>query len=172
MRKILFVILGVALLSACGVSARQNPSFGSMMGDWQPNRQYESNGERIYFTATNENGEHIPYRGGPSFEGMMGGGILSCASCHGPDAQGGVHAMHMDVMDAPDIRFVVLSGETNEHGSEDHADEHEDYDLDDFYQAVVEGKHPDGNELNQDMPRWQIDDEDLADLFRFLKSIP
>lgn len=32
---------------------------------------FASNGERIYFTATNEQGESIPYEGGPAFGGMM-----------------------------------------------------------------------------------------------------
>ncbi len=33
---------------------------------------YQSNGERIYFTATNEQGEGITYTGGPTYGGMMG----------------------------------------------------------------------------------------------------
>jgi len=172
MKKALFLLLGAILLSGCGVVVWQNQGHGLMMGGWQRNRQYESNGERIYFTAINENGERISYRGGSSFGGMMGGGALACVSCHGSDARGGVHAMHMDVMDAPDIRYSTLSGETGEHGDENHADEHDDYDLDDFRQAVIEGKHPDGDELSRDMPRWKIDDEDLVDLLEYLKSLP
>ena len=31
-------------------------------------------------------------------------GYLTCASRHGPEGRGGVHAMHMYVMKAPDIR--------------------------------------------------------------------
>ena len=67
-----------------------------MGGGWQSRIRYESNGEQIYFTATTEDGERVSYRGGTSFGGMMGGGPLACGSCHGLDARGGVHTMHMD----------------------------------------------------------------------------
>jgi hypothetical protein len=82
--------------------------------------------------------------------------------------------MHMQIMDAPDIRYSTLSGETGEHeeGEDGHTQETSEYDLEDFRMAVVERKHPDGEYLSQDMPRWQINDQDLADLFTFLKSLP
>jgi hypothetical protein len=41
-----------------------------------------------------------------------------------------------------------------------------------FRQAVVEGKHPDGEALSSDMPRWQMNDEDLTALFDYIKSLP
>ena len=173
MKKFLLFIFGIVLLTGCGVIGWQNQSHGPMMsGSWQSGSRFESNGEQIYFSATNKNGRRIPYRGGSSFGGMMGSESLACSSCHGTDARGGVHTMHMDVMDAPDIRYTALSSEADEHGDTNHADDHDGYDLDDFRRAVVEGKHPDGDELSRDMPRWQIDDQDLADLFEYLKSLP
>jgi putative membrane protein len=36
--------------------------------------------------------------------------------------------------------------------------------------AVVEGKHPNGEQLSSEMPRWNIGDGDLEDLAEFLKS--
>jgi hypothetical protein len=175
MKKTLIFILGAVLLSGCAVIGWRNPSHGPMMGGgWQSASRYATNGEQIYFTTINENGSQIPYRGGSSFGGMMGGGSLACASCHGPDARGGVHTMHMDVMDAPDIRYSALSSDavSGEHRDDDHTDEHNEYDLAAFRLAVVEGKHPDGDDLSREMPLWQIDDEDLADLFEYLKSLP
>ncbi len=65
---------------------------------------FDSNGERIYFTATSDRGTTITYTGGPVSGMMMGAGYLACASCHGPDGRGGQHIMHMQTMDAPDIR--------------------------------------------------------------------
>ncbi|HEX6302642.1 MAG TPA: c-type cytochrome [Anaerolineales bacterium] len=134
-----------------------------------------ANGERIYFTGTNAQDERIPYAGGPNFGGMMMGSYLNCAACHGPEARGGEHVMHMQVMDAPDIRYSALSGEAEGHADEEgdleHAEEHADYDLEDFRLAVVEGQHPDGEPFDKDMPRWQMGDDDLSDLFDFLKSI-
>jgi CRISPR/Cas system type I-B associated protein Csh2 (Cas7 group RAMP superfamily) len=41
-----------------------------------------------------------------------------------------------------------------------------------FNMAVVDGEHPDGQPLDGNMPRWQMSDADLADLFEFLKSLP
>jgi hypothetical protein len=35
-----------------------------------------------------------------------------------------------------------------------------------------EGKDPDGTQLNTDMPRWNIGNDDLADLIDYLKTLP
>lgn len=178
-RAVFFFVLGSFLLAACSFLPRRgvfpaqtmNPDYG-----WWGNRDFDSNGERIYFTATNERGEVISYTGGRSFGGMMmGNNYLTCASCHGQDGRGGTHTMHMSLMDAPDIRYSALKAEEesngeDEHGDDDHAVEHSQYDLEAFRRAVVEGQHPDGDALDGDMPRWNISDEDLGDLFEYLKS--
>ena len=131
---------------------------------------FDSNGERIYFTATNDRGERIRYTGEPQI-GMMMGGYLACASCHGPDGRGGEHFMHMQVMDAPDIRWSALVSEDEEHREGEHG-EHSEYDFEDFRTAVVEGQHPDGDQLSTDMPRWEIGNSDLSDLAEYLMSLP
>lgn len=169
-RMILALSIISLLMIACGVSFRI-PRYSPESNESPPAASSEgsaANGERIYFTATNNEGERIYYRDGPNFGGMMMGSYLTCAACHGPEARGGAHFMHMQVMDAPDIRYEALSEEADEHGSE----EGEEYSLEDFRQAVIEGKHPDGESLSRDMPRWEMNDEDLADLFAFLKSLP
>jgi hypothetical protein len=152
------------------------PDFPSDTGEENHQRRDAlANGESIYFTASNLEGQQISYRGGPKFGGMMRGSYLTCAACHGPEARGGVHVMHMQVMDAPDIRYAALSEEEGEHESEqgeEHADEHGEYDLGDFRMAVMEGKHPNGESLSRDMPRWKMKDRDLQDLFELLRSIP
>lgn len=133
------------------------------------------NGERIYFTAANEAGKRITYRGGPDFGGMMMGSYLTCAACHGPEAQGGRHVMHMQVMDAPAISYRALNGEDgqqHEGEGDDHTGEAGEYDLEDFRLAVVKGQHPDGSPLDENMPRWNLGAEDLRDLFAFLKTLP
>ena len=128
------------------------------------------NGEQIYFTASNKDGDRIRYTGGPNFGGMMMGAYLTCASCHGPNAHGGQHVMHMQTMYAPPIYYDALnsmmaeeSGETLEPGG---------YTLEDFRIPVIEGEHPDGDQLDEDMPRWEMSEQDLADLFAFLKTLP
>lgn len=179
MKRVFFIFIAGVLLTACGFIqwgfTRQAPMMDPG-GAWF-NRSYSSNGERIYFTATNHSGQRIPYRGGTYSGGMMMGmgNNLACVSCHGPDGRGGLHNMHMIVMDAPDIRYVALSSEADEHDGEHNGDEHDDahgeYDLEAFRRAVVEGRHPNGDPLSREMPRWQLDDEDLSDLFDYLRSL-
>jgi mono/diheme cytochrome c family protein len=94
------------------------------------------------------------------------GQLLTCASCHGPQARGGMHRMHMRTMTAPDIRFLALSvmPEMKRRTSP--------YGIGDLRQTVENGRHPDGQEVKADMPRWQMGEADLADLFAFLKALP
>jgi len=163
----LFSILITSLITACTLLPRQ-AGTGWGVG------AFDSNGERIYFTARSERDSDITYSGGPSTNMMMGGGELTCASCHAPDGRGGLHTMMgMQVMDAPDIRWETLVGELEgEHGDEEEGHGNGEYDLDTFRLAVEEGKHPDGDPLSTDMPRWEMTDEDLFDLAEFLMTLP
>lgn len=176
-RSLILILAGSLLLAGCGVLTWQDTAPGMSVGGVWDNT-YSSNGERIYFTGTNNRGERISYSGGIPFGGgMMMGSTLACVSCHGSDGRGGLHPMHMQVMDAPDITYDALTGEGEEHAEEEleedgHADEHEGYSLDDFRRAVVEGEHPDGDPLDRDMPSWRMSDRDLADLYEFLKELP
>ncbi len=171
MKRLGLVFVLSLFLAGCGLSriGRWRPA-PALIAPWG-NQEYASNGERIYFTATNEQGEIIRYRGGP-FRGMMMQPWLTCASCHGADGRGGPHVMHMTWMDAPDIRISALSSESEEHSGDMETHPDEGYTLEMFKSAVVEGKHPDGEALSYEMPRWQMSDQDLADLFEFLKTLP
>ncbi|MBN1454171.1 MAG: hypothetical protein JW963_24350 [Anaerolineales bacterium] len=167
MKKALpILILGSILLVACGIYWPVSMSPRGMGP--VSYRDYASNGEQIYFTATNNRGEYILYSDGPGFGGMMGG-RLACVSCHGEDGRGGLHWMHMQRMDAPDIRYSALINDHDEDAEEMPMDE---YELDTFRNAVVLGQHPDGDSFNSDMPRWEMSDADLADLLDFLKVLP
>lgn len=112
-----------------------------------------SNGKRIYFTATNNQGKHISYTGGPAFGGMMMMGQLSCASCHGADGNGRQFFLHMQPIDAPNINWAGIA------------------DLDTFRSLVVDGKHANGEPLSIDMPRWNLNAEDMADLADFISIL-
>ena len=155
------VVLALSL-TACTAADR----LGTAWGDGS----FDSNGERIYFTGTSERDGAIDYTGGVDSGGMMMGGRLSCASCHGVDARGGEHTMHMQTMDAPSIRWVALSGHGDEHEETDDHEEEGGYDLHAFRAAVVEGRHPDGDRLSEDMPRWDMSEDDLRDLAEYLQS--
>lgn len=149
------VAVAALLLTACSSSSGPMGSAGTAWGV----DAFRSNGERIYFTSTSECGTAITYTDGPSSGGwMMMGGQLACVSCHGPSGRGGKHRMGMmQVMDAKDIRWSALQKE---------------FDFEKFRLAVAKGQDPDGTQLNQDMPRWNISGDDLADLIAFLKTLP
>jgi hypothetical protein len=152
-RYLLVFLIASLLLASCGVVWQDSVrSFRLPALQDSDESSPIANGERIYFTATNESGQRLSYTDGPRFGGMM-----------------------MQVMDAPDIRYIALSSEADEHaeeGEDQHEDEHAGYDLEDFRLAVIEGRHPTGAPLSSDMPRWRISDTDLADLFAYLKAIP
>ncbi|HCY74732.1 MAG TPA: hypothetical protein DHV28_02335 [Ignavibacteriales bacterium] len=166
--KEIFALGIVLLLAGCNSQTDRDRGNGTNWGVGS----FDSNGKRIYFTATSERGTPISFKGGPASGMMMMGGNLTCASCHGTDARGGKHNMNMETMDAPDIRWSALSGEHPEEQmdmKENH--KHESYSLETFRNAVEGGKHPDGDELKKDMPRWKMSDEDLKDLMKYLKSL-
>ncbi len=150
------VVIAALLLAACASQSQGGELGGTAWGTGS----FRSNGERIYFTATSERGTEISYTSGPGSNGWMmgGGGRMTCASCHGTDAQGGVHNMGMmQSMSAPDIRWSALQGE---------------FDAEKFLLAVTNGQDPNGTQLNADMPRWNIGNDDLADLIAYLKTLP
>lgn len=155
----LIIVLGAIYHYSSNANAMMGQGMMGNNGTAWGLGSFDSNGERIYFTATSDRGTEITYTGGPgSSSWMMMGGRLACVSCHGPDGKGGKHSMGMmQVMDAKDIRWSVLQPE---------------YDAEKFRLAVVKGQDPDGTQLNSDMPRWNISNDDLADLIAFLKTLP
>ena len=48
----------------------------------------------------------------------------------------------------------------------------DEFDAETFRLAMVQGQDPDGTQLNTDMPRWNIGNDDLADLIAYLKTLP
>ena len=163
------ILLAGYLLTACGPAAQ---GYGRQRY-WPSNPQaggFQSNGQRIYFTATDESGRSVFYTGGPRFGGMMMGGNLTCASCHGADGRGGVQYVHMESVDAPPIYYDALLEMLQEESSRTPAPSA--YTVDDLRRAVVEGRHPDGDALGEDMPRWRLSADDLADLLEYLKTLP
>jgi mono/diheme cytochrome c family protein len=127
----------------------------------------DSNGESIFLTGRNLDGDWIPFDDGPPWLYRHGGG---CASCHGVDGSGGQWVMMSDVI-APDIRYSVLTeGDHDEHG-EGEEEEHPPYDDALLTRAIRDGLNPADEELSLVMPRWDLSDEDMADLIEYLKSL-
>jgi cytochrome c oxidase subunit II len=160
-RALFGAALGLAL-AAChplGDGLRGQGSADMPMGSVAWGRHaFNSNGERLYFTATSERGTTIESVGGPAGSSwMMMHGQLACVSCHGVDGRGGRRGMAgMMGMEAKDIRWTTLSAEFNESQ---------------FAHLVREGREPNGNQLSSEMPRWRIGDDDLADLVSYLKTL-
>ncbi len=113
---------------------------------------FESNGEKIYFTGINEKGERIPFTGGPQWLIMHGG---SCVNCHGRDGSGGFVPMMCDET-SPNIKYTELA----EEGMSE----------DEIKIAITKGIH-EGKELDWCMPRWQMSKKDLDDLIEYLKKL-
>lgn len=166
--RIILVFSSLNFLFGCDFSSDNQMGNGTAWASGS----FNSNGKQIYFTATSKLGTTISYKGGPT-TGMMMSGNLACVSCHGTDARGGKHTMNMETMDAPDIRWSILS--SGHHGTEevDSLKQHheEAYTFESFKNSVEKGKHPDGDDLKKDMPRWQMSDADLKDVMSYLKSL-
>ena len=167
--SIVLIVLTSFLLSACGALRPAYPPRNYQ--DSRPQAgSFNSNGQQIYFTATDQTGGPISYTGGPGFGGMMMGAYLACASCHGADGRGGVHYIMMQSVDAPPIYYDALVKMLQEESGG--TPQPAGYSLDDLRRSVVDGQHPDGESLEAVMPRWQMSDSDLADLLGFLRTLP
>lgn len=130
---------------------------------------YESNGEQIYWTGTSQTGPPIiaDMGGGGMMgrRGMQGG--MGCATCHGPNGEGGTVGMMMGTFTAPNIQWSELT----EAGHGDEHDEHEPYTDETFKRAVTQGVDPAGEPLEWPMPRWDMTDAQLEDLIAYLKTL-
>ncbi len=114
---------------------------------------FTTNGERIYYTGINENGERIPFTGGPNWLIMHGG---SCVNCHGRDGRGNLVPM-MCSIETPDIRYTALRGEQ--------------FDVDAIKKAITKGIDEKGEALDYCMPRWHMSEKDLNDTVEYLKKL-
>ncbi|MEH6836641.1 c-type cytochrome [Falsihalocynthiibacter arcticus] len=156
---------GLIALAGVALAAVAIWSFGFSMGprisrsDWP--RQFQSNGERLYFTGVNVGGQPIRAIGGDRHMPMMGGG--ACVACLGTDRQGG-RLRPSFWMVAPAITAEALTGA---HGDTDeHA--HSAYTRESLAAALTRGLRPDGSEIGPGMPRWAMSPEDLSDLVAYI----
>ena len=146
-----------------GITSPRGPmGRGPFTGDVGTPDTYSSNGETIYFTGYGHSG--LIRRSVGFGPGMMGG--TGCATCHGADGRGSRFVMMGREYDAPDITYTALTSP--------HTGEHEDepaWTDDDIRTAIREGVEPSGDTLDPIMPRWDMDDRDMADLLGYLKEL-
>lgn len=132
--------------------------------------RFDSNGvggtpPRIYFTATSNSGQ--PITAEMAGMRMQHQGMMTCATCHGPEGRGGRVTMMMGTFEAPDIRHSTLT--EGEH-DDAHA-EHPPYTDELIKRAITQGLDPAGEPLDWPMPRWRMSEDDLNDLLDFLKTL-
>lgn len=123
--------------------------------------KHESNGERIYLTATSASGRPITHQM-PAMMGRTRMSGMACVDCHGVDGQGGTIAMMMWRVEVPNI--------TQQHLTEEEED-HPPYTRETIKRAITQGLDPAGKRLSWAMPRWQISGEDLNDLIDYLEKL-
>jgi mono/diheme cytochrome c family protein len=131
-------------------------------------RTFASNGERIYYTGTSAKTGPIPRTGGPMWVYHAG---VGCVACHGVQGRGGVPVM-MGTAIPEDIRYPTLTAaEPAKAGEKKEAMDHPPFTDATIKQAVTQGVDPANKPLDWTMPRWQLTDEDWADLLAYLKTL-
>lgn len=123
--------------------------------------RFDSNGERIYFTASSDSGQPIVAEMGHMTASTP---MMACADCHGADGRGGTVWMMMGWVDAPDIRYQTLTAAEHEEG-------HAPYTEELIKRAITQGLDPAGEPLEFPMPRWRMSAADLEDLIGYLKQL-
>ncbi|WP_370575210.1 cytochrome c [Methanomethylovorans sp.] len=118
--------------------------------------EFESNGETIYYTGSNETGKRIQISYGTQWLYVHGGG---CVNCHGVDGKGGVPVM-MGYTVPADITYNSLTTE-----------EIPPYTDETIKTAIRDGLEPSGELLAPTMPRWQMSDKDLNDTLQYIKTL-
>lgn len=96
--------------------------------------------------------------------GMMS--AAGCSACHGSDGRGRAIGMMQRRVEAPDIRYSTLTSRR-----QDEAEAEEAWTEADIARAIRTGVEPSRQRLDQTMPRWEMDDTDMADLIAYLKEL-
>jgi mono/diheme cytochrome c family protein len=92
-------------------------------------------------------------------------GIVPCISCHGADGRG---SDDEDAVAPLEIDWGALSAPA---GHQHEQRTHGPFDETTAARAIIAGVDPDGNSLDAAMPRYNMSDEDMADLIAYLRVI-
>lgn len=124
----------------------------------------ERRGKQIYLQGTSPSGKDIfAYLGDESLE--VQASAMACANCHGFDGQGKPEGG----ITPSNLTWEVLSkpyGLTHAGGRK-----HPAYTDRGLQLAITRGLDPAGNKLQNVMPRYQMSEQDLADLVAYLKRL-
>ncbi len=164
-RRILVLGLVLVALGAVGFAALWALPLGTL-SPAGPDR-YSSDGQRIYYTGLDENGDPIPRSVAGSR--MMGGRMMrnaACVDCHREDGRGGTLGMMMRGIEVPDIRYSEL---TSSHSEGDKTEP--GWTRADIARAIRDGVEPGGQSLRAPMPRWDMTDAQVRDVIDYLKEL-
>ena len=89
--------------------------------------------------------------------------ILPCMNCHGADGRGAEE--YTEVAPLNINWFAMVQSGQHTHAKRSHAA----FDEASVARSIVDGVDPDGNPLDAAMPRYNISDDDMADLIEYLK---
>lgn len=122
----------------------------------------ESRGKLIYTNGVRVSGEPINAKlSGANFDAK----ILPCINCHGEKGQGnpegGIIPSKVDWSNLTKSYNIEFQNGRSRKA----------YDLTSLRQAIVDGVDPSGNKLDEVMPRYSLNDEDIQDLVAYLKII-
>lgn len=129
---------------------------------------FSSSGQRIYDSGIGHDGV-IAFSGGMMVgRGRMSDGPLPCANCHHSDGRGGPVQTRRGVpnLSAADIRYSTLTSPSTENGKR-----RPGWTDAQIATAIRTGVAADGTQLDQGMPRFDMDGQDMADLLVYLKEL-
>jgi len=113
----------------------------------------EKLGEKIYDKGVGEDGE-LDYEAGPSWMNYTEKG---CSVCHGENGQGRTVQQGGIKGSAPPITYEAL--------------QQKGYDEDEIRRAIINGTAPGGRNLSHYMPRWNMTNEEVDAIVRYLKKL-
>ena len=163
MTKKALVLMTFLFLTSCNGGFDHGPATGGT-----GSLAYVSNGERIYFTGSSISGSVISASGGNghmNFHMRMHG--MDCVSCHGAEREG-KRLWPQFWIKAPALTAKALF-ESVTHDEDGHGD-HGSYDNESLRRAITLGIDPSGEQLDDAMPRWNMNPTDLNDLIAYLKQ--
>ena len=164
-RRILVLGLVLAAIGTLGLAA-----MWSLPGDARTPvglDRFTSDGQRVYYTGLDENGDPIP-REVPG-SSIVGGRMMrnaACVDCHREDGRGGTLGMMMRGVEVPDIRYSALTSPHTEGEEAEPA-----WTSDEIARAIRDGVEPNGQTLKAPMPRWDMTDAQLRAVIEYLKEL-
>ena len=189
MRTIPVQVLGVVLILALGMSA-PSPARASDTGDRSvagfPAKEALALGERLYREGRGVDGE--PVRAIVAGDVAVDGTMLTCVSCH---RRSGLGSLEGSVIAWP-ISGKELGRPRRRAGTWNPAKQHQGpgaterwtlpkrFEMDDerppysdeaLAHALGTGLDPTGRELNRVMPRYELNDRDMAVLIHYLRNL-